>query len=198
MFDDDIRSIVPQIAMSGGTMIACACKEIIMGKQSNLGPIDPQLGGMSAEAVLYEFEQAANEIKENPSKIPLWQIIINKYSPTLINECQNAIAWSAEILENSLQTNMFKDSENSNEVINKIVNELSSHGKTKSHSRHISMTKCRDIGLNIIELEDDQDLQDTVLNLHHISIISFLKTTAVKLIENSDGKSFTQNAIPKK
>ena len=49
MFDGNIRAIIPQLAMSGGTMIACACKHIIMGKQSNLGPIDPQFGGIPAE-----------------------------------------------------------------------------------------------------------------------------------------------------
>ena len=29
--------------MSAATMIACACDEIIMGKHSALGPIDPQI-----------------------------------------------------------------------------------------------------------------------------------------------------------
>jgi ClpP class serine protease len=42
MFNHDIRAIVPQLAMSAGTMIACACDQIIMGKHSSLGPIDPQ------------------------------------------------------------------------------------------------------------------------------------------------------------
>ena len=37
MFGMDIRAIVPQIAMSAGTMIACACRTILMGKHSNLG-----------------------------------------------------------------------------------------------------------------------------------------------------------------
>ena len=32
MFGTDIRAIIPQLAMSGGTMIACACKEIMMGQ----------------------------------------------------------------------------------------------------------------------------------------------------------------------
>ena len=36
-----IRAIVPQNAMSAATMIACACDEIVMGKQSAIGPIDP-------------------------------------------------------------------------------------------------------------------------------------------------------------
>jgi ClpP class serine protease len=40
MFGTNIRAIVPQLAMSAGTMIACACKSIVMGKQSSLGPID--------------------------------------------------------------------------------------------------------------------------------------------------------------
>ena len=48
MFGKDIRAIIPQIAMSAGTMIACACKKILMGKQSNLGPVDPQLNGIPA------------------------------------------------------------------------------------------------------------------------------------------------------
>lgn len=47
VFGNDIRVFVPQMAMSAGTMIALAAREIVMGKQSNLGPIDPQLGGMS-------------------------------------------------------------------------------------------------------------------------------------------------------
>ncbi len=37
VFNTDIRAIIPQLAMSAGTMIACACKEIVMGKQSSLG-----------------------------------------------------------------------------------------------------------------------------------------------------------------
>lgn len=49
VFEGDIRAIVPQIAMSGGTMVACSCNEILMGKQSSLGPVDPQLRGFPAQ-----------------------------------------------------------------------------------------------------------------------------------------------------
>ena len=38
-----IRAIIPLRAMSAATMLACACDQIVMGKQSALGPIDPQL-----------------------------------------------------------------------------------------------------------------------------------------------------------
>lgn len=57
IFNGDIRAFIPQISMSAGTMIAMSCKEIIMGEQSSLGPIDPQMGGIACQAVIDEFEQ---------------------------------------------------------------------------------------------------------------------------------------------
>ncbi|MCH8938488.1 MAG: S49 family peptidase, partial [Gemmatimonadetes bacterium] len=48
IFGDNIRVFVPQLAMSGGTLLALMGKEIWMGKQSNLGPIDPQLACVCA------------------------------------------------------------------------------------------------------------------------------------------------------
>ena len=79
MFGSDIRAIVPQLAMSAGTMIACACSKIIMGKHSSLGPIDPQYMGLSAHGVIEEFERAYGEIKSDPAKGAVWQPIIAKY-----------------------------------------------------------------------------------------------------------------------
>ena len=67
-FGRDIRAIVPQIAMSGGSMIAVACKEILMAAHSNLGPFDPQINGVAAQAIKSEFERAASEIKADNTK----------------------------------------------------------------------------------------------------------------------------------
>lgn len=33
-------------------MIALSCKSIVMGKQSSLGPIDPQIKGVSAHGAI--------------------------------------------------------------------------------------------------------------------------------------------------
>ena len=40
---DNIDVVIPTYAMSAGTMIALGCDNIIMGRQSQLGPTDPQL-----------------------------------------------------------------------------------------------------------------------------------------------------------
>lgn len=47
-----VRVIVPVYAMSGGTLIALAANEIVMGEFSVLGPIDPQLAGFPAASIV--------------------------------------------------------------------------------------------------------------------------------------------------
>jgi ClpP class serine protease len=43
---------VPVYAMSGGTLIALAADEIVMGEFSMLGPIDPQIAGLPAASIV--------------------------------------------------------------------------------------------------------------------------------------------------
>ncbi|GAW35169.1 serine dehydrogenase proteinase [Roseovarius sp. A-2] len=47
-----VTVFVPIYAMSGGTLIALAADEIVMGEFSMLGPIDPQIMGISAASIL--------------------------------------------------------------------------------------------------------------------------------------------------
>src|SRR5262249_10247900 len=158
MFGTNIRAIVPQLAMSAGTMIACACREIVMGKQSSLGPIDPQFKGIPAHGVVEEFKRAYQEVKQDPAKVPIWQPIIAKYHPTFIGECEKAIDWSNEMVREWLARGMFEGDPDAANKISGIVAELSDHALTKSHARHISATKCAKLGLKVVRLEDDQQL----------------------------------------
>ena len=194
MFGNNIRAIVPQIAMSGGTMIACAANEILMGKQSSLGPVDPQFSGIPAHGVVEEFNRAKEEVRQDSSTIPIWQPIINKYTPTLIGECEKAIAWSNEITAELLRTGMFLADEDAEGKIERILKELGDHALTKSHARHMSASRCREMGLHIVDLEDDQELQDAVLSAHHACILSLSETPAFKIIENHRGVAFIKIA----
>lgn len=47
-----VRVYVPVFAMSGGTLIALAANEIILGEFSVLGPIDPQIVGLPAASIV--------------------------------------------------------------------------------------------------------------------------------------------------
>lgn len=192
MFDADIRAIVPQLALSAGTMIACACKEVIMGKHSSLGPIDPQFGGIPAHGVVEEFRRAYDEIQKDQAKIPVWQPIIAKYHPTLVGECEKAIDWSKELAREWLKTGMLANDPDQETKAQQIVEDLSDHALTKSHARHLSLKRCKDLGLNVKALEDDQNFQDAVLTVHHAAIQTLGGTGAFKIIENQLGVAFIQ------
>ncbi len=194
MFGSDIRAIIPQLAMSAGTMIACASKEIVMGKHSSLGPIDPQFGGLPAHGIVEEFKRAHQEIQADPSKIPLWQPIIAKYHPTLIGECEKAIQWSNDMVKEWLSRGMLHADPDRAAKSGEIVKELGDHALMKSHARHLSANKCKSIGLNVTMLEDEQRLQEAVLTVHHACIHTLGSTPAFKLIENHEGIAFIQVA----
>lgn len=194
MFSGDIRCFVPQMAMSAGTMIACSSKEIWMGKQSSLGPVDPQFNGIPAHGVLEEFKRAHDEITTNPRTIPLWQPIISKYPPAFLGECEKAVKWSNELVTEWLSRNMLKDTENNQDIIKKIITELGDHSVSYAHNRHLSYEKCNEIGLSVKKMESDQELQDKVLSVHHIYYHTLSSSSAFKIMENQNGVAFIQSA----
>ena len=193
-FQGDIRCFVPQMAMSAGTMIACSCKEIWMGKQSSLGPVDPQFGGIPAHGVLEEFKRAYDEIIADPRTIPIWQPVVAKYNPAFIGECEKAVKWSASLVKEWLTRNMIRSNPNRDAVVDGIVSELIDHSVSLAHNRHLSNLKCKEMGLVIKDLETDQKLQDRVLSIHHIYCHTLSSTAAFKIIENNLGVAYIQQA----
>src|SRR5579871_315483 len=170
MFGTNIRAIVPQLAMSAGTMMALACNEVVMGKHSSLGPIDPQFGGIAAHGVVEKFQRAAAEIQQNQLMALVWQPIIAKYTPTLIGECQRVIAWSETMVRNWLDTGMLRDDPDKANKIYRIITAFGNIALTLSHARHLGIKQVQDAGAVVTPLENDQALQEAVLTVHHACI----------------------------
>ena len=188
-FNNDIRVIVPQLAMSAGTMIACSAKEIIMGKQSSLGPIDPQFNGIPAYNIKSEYEEAKKDLLDNPGNAQYWLIKLQQYPAAFMKTAIDAINLSGQLVEEWLGSCMFdKNNPKDKTTIDHIVNSLNEHDNSKNHGRHLNINFCRDLGLKISALEDDPELQDLVLSVHHCYMITLNETTAIKVIENQMGK----------
>lgn len=192
MFGTDIRAIIPQIAMSAGTMIACCCQSILMSRHSNLGPIDPHLNGFPALGIIEEFERACAEVKDEPAKIPIWQAIISQYEPAFLSQCQHAVEWSNSFVEEQLKTVMFAEDPDAAEKARAITDKLSDYGVNRTHERHIHADECRDMGLKIESIEDDQELQDLVMTVHHCYMHSLQNTNAIRIIENQLGMALVK------
>lgn len=187
-FNYDMRIIVPQLAMSAGTMIACAGKVIIMGKQSSLGPIDPQFNGIPAYNIKMEFEEAKKDLLENPANAQYWAIKLQQYPAAFMKTAIDAIDLSGKLLKEWLSSCMFDES-TEGDIIENIVSKLNEHDDSKIHGRHLSADFCKTIGLKIQMMEEDGVLQDKILSLHHAYMITLDATPALKLIENQEGKS---------
>lgn len=193
-FNNDIRVMVPQLAMSAGTMMACAAKEIIMGKQSSLGPIDPQLNGIPAYNIMMEFEEAKNDLFANPQNAQYWAIKLQQYPAAFLKTAIDAIHLSGMLVEEWLGTCMFnKNNPSDVHIIKKIVDKLNNHNDNKNHGRHFNIKFCKDIGLKITSMEDDPELQDAILSVHHSFMLTLNSTDVGKIIENQQEKAFIQH-----
>jgi hypothetical protein len=195
MFGRNIRAIVPQIAMSAGTMIACSCKKIIMGKHSNLGPIDPQLNGIPAAGVIEEFRKALDEIKADPDAMAVWQYILRQYPPSFLGQCENGVKWASAFVGSELRSNMLSAKPDAGALADQIVARLTDFSGNKSHDRHIHYDECRDMGLEVELLEDDDKEQDLVLTVHHCYMNALMNTNAFKIIENHNGVAFVKQQV---
>lgn len=198
----DIRVFVPLAAMSAATMIALAGDRIVMGKHSQLGPIDPQLvtnqGQYPARAILEQFEQAKAECAKDPRLLGAWVPIIQRYGPALLKQCEAAEALARRLVGEWLTTYMFGSISNSrtrSAKAKRVADFFSDYSHHRSHSLGIDRDQARAKGVIVDDLEEDEELQDAVLSVHHAAIHTFAGAAA-KLIENHLGRAFVRLAQP--
>ena len=201
-----IRIIIPQAAMSAGTMLACSADVIVMGKQSSIGPIDPQfilhtsvgVQSLPAHAILEQFKKAQDDCAANPKNLNSWLPMLNQYGPALLIRCQDQIDFGKILVNDWLKAYMFKNEDIT--IANKIADYLSNHANFKTHAKHINIEKAKEIGLKIEQLEDNQDFQDKVLSAFHATMHALSSTNTAKIIANHNGncflKQFNVGSVP--
>jgi len=191
-----IRVIVPHLAMSAATMIACAADEIIMGGHSALGPIDPQFALttntgtrlVAARDILDQFKElkAAFENHNDPRQM---MAIIDLYAPDLLNKAHKAIQDSINLTEEWLLRYMKLQEP----VARETSAWLAANPRVRSHGRHIMRDQLQAKGVSVTELEKDPKMQDLVLSVFHAAIIAFSEAYSTKIIENHHGRAFIKN-----
>lgn len=193
----DIRVFVPLAAMSAATMWALAGDRIVMGKHSQLGPIDPQVitaqGQHPARAIIDQFDKAKAECAADPSLLGAWLPILQQYGPALLEQCERAEQLSRRLVKEWLETYMFAGRDDASEKAEAVAAYFADYGEHQSHSLGIDREKCKELGLEMVDLEEDQDLQDAVLSVHHAAVHT-LGGQAVKVVENHLGRAFVQIA----
>ena len=199
-----IRIIVPHLAMSAATMIACAADEIVMGKHSFVGPTDPQMllatqlgvRSVPAQAILDQFDRAQKDCGD-PTKYAAWVPMLSQYGPDLIEQAHTALALSRLLVKTWLSNYMFKGRQDAEERAEVVSDWLADHRHFKSHSRHLTRDDLSRKGITVVPLENDQALQDQVLSVFHATMHTLSMTPAMKIVENHRGRAFIKGiAVP--
>jgi len=195
----NIRIIVPHLAQSAATMIACSADVIVMGKQSFLGPIDPQLFLQTplgprfapAQSIVDQFARAKTEC-QNKENFPAWAPMLQQYGPELLVRSENVIELSRELVRQWLHQYMFASDAEQDRIrkASEIADWLGNHNAFKTHAKHIQRSELESHGLKIERLETDQQQQDIVLSVYHATTQTFANTRCVKIIENNLGMGF--------
>ena len=194
---DHIRVFVPIAAMSAATMMALAADEIVMGQQSQLGPIDPQLiisspeGTRSApaKAILNQFELAKEECKVW-TNLAAWTPILRIYSPGLLTQCRDSQKLASTMVAGWLEQYMFAGEEGAATRAQEIADWFADYESFNSHGRRVGREQAREKGVKVANLETDHKLQDALLSVHHATMHTFATTGMLKIIENHNGRAW--------
>ncbi|MFZ1907326.1 MAG: hypothetical protein WAU56_18245 [Steroidobacteraceae bacterium] len=132
----DLRVVVPSAAKSNGTVLCLAAKEIVMGVTSELGPIEPAVGGIPCSILTEDQTKTSN-------------FALYKYG-------QYALQQTRALAKSLLTTGMMKDRKP--EDIEKAVRTLSSRDTFFSHGSVINHREASAIGLKIKYLPPEETL----------------------------------------
>ena len=204
---DRIEVVVPYLAMSGGAMISLAGDLLLLGKQSQLGPIDPQLvidnKAYSARAIQEGFDRAREDIEKDTRLAHLWAPILQNMGPSLVLEAQKYLTYSQELVANWLYKRMLLDTTDDGERRDKAATiaayfnaeSTDIHGQVHVHGQRIGAAKLKELGLKLDFLEDDQDLQDEVLTAYYLMTQIFEMSSSHKFIASDKGKMWVKQEL---
>ena len=178
-------------------MIALASNRIVMGKQSQLGPIDPQMPfqnkTVSARAVINGFSRAEADIEKNAKLAHLWAPILQTMGPSLLEEAREALSYSEHLVKTWLRQRMLKNENVDAEEVAKKFNAMGDDMFV--HGQRISIDNVKKWGLVVEEMEASQEKQDAILTAYHLATVIFESTTTIKIICNHKGKRWVSHSI---
>lgn len=175
---DEVKFIIPDRAMSAGTVLAMSGDDILMDYHSCLGPIDPQLARddrlVPALSYLSQFE-ALIEKSRNEALSTAEVVLLQKLDLAELHQFELARDLSVDLLKKWLTSYKFKDwavtetqgtpvtPELKEERASWIARQLNDHERWLTHGRGIDMQTLRDeLQLKIEDFGSDPDLKKAI------------------------------------
>lgn len=181
---ESLRFFVPSNAYSAATLMCFSGNQILMLPEGTFGPIDPQLSGVPARAILRAFGNLEKRLsKEGPESLTAYLPLLQKYDLHLLELCRNAQQLSEDLAKAWLSQYAMQGADE--EQVDNTVEFFGNWDLHKSHGRSISLETAQAHGIPVQRLEDR--LADLVRSLHHQYFLLFERTPLYKVFENSSG-----------
>jgi len=200
---DNIAFVLPNMAMSAGTIFAMSGDNIIMGPNAYIGPIDPQVinkdgAFVPAQAILTLIEdiQKRGDDFLKKGQTPPWTDLqmLKQMDPKEIGNALSASQYSIELVQKYLYNYKFKTWNNHSSdgravtdhdkksKAEEIAKHLCSHKEWKTHSRGITRTAAwEECKIKIIRTEDIIGLDRSVRRFWALLYWVFENTPMAKI-----------------
>jgi flagellar hook-basal body complex protein FliE len=201
VFTKSFNVIIPNIAKSAATMLSIGADKIIMGTNSELGPIDPQIAVMlpsgqsqyvPAKSITGALTNIKKEIEKNEKLVTMYYPVLQQIRPETIKFCEDAILFSKSFAKRWLKDGSMKGK--SETAIEKTAFELITGDRFNMHGSVINHQEAKEsLNLNV-EFWDQTDERWQLLWDYYLRVKANFQMNPVsaKLFETTE-TSLTMN-----
>lgn len=200
---EEVYFVIPDFAMSAGTIFCMSGDKIFMDYSSSLGPIDPQVWNgkqwVPALGYLNKFEELMNKANAGVMT-PGEGLIFTSQDLALLARCRQAKELTVTLLKNWLVEYKFKDwdlhetdpallgtpvtVEQKEERAGEIADQLGNNERWHSHARRLGLYRLRKMKLKIEDFSDNDDLR-VLIHRYNDLITEFVRRNSYDRILHS-------------
>ncbi len=152
----ELTIIVPDQAKSAGTLLALGAHRILMGRTSDLGPIDPQFSMsdgslVPAKAIISAVEHAENAIREQPTTYEFHVAMLSEVNGVMVQQARDAIEHSDVLLQTAIACHPGRELQDVAQLAEQLRDPLI--GEPRSHAATISAADAQGYGLPVVQLD---------------------------------------------
>ena len=193
-------AMVPGKAKSAATLVCFGASKILMGRGSELGPVDPQFitgrKRFSCFEIIESYEDLFNRAVRTKGNLQPFLLQLQSYDPREIRQHRNYISLAEDIAVKNLASGMFAKRHPS--VIRKKIKSFLTPETTKAHARAIFRTEARQCDLKIEDIEPKFHEVASELPIRTSNFVSLQASKCIESENNSWVAPFRPWASPEK
>jgi len=175
---DNVYFVIPDMAMSAGTIFCMSGDKIYMDYASSLGPIDPQVpaSGTGEYVPAMGYYDKVHELVQKGNLQPADVVLLKSLDLAKLALYEQARDLSIDLLTDWLVNYKFRDwtqhrttnpgapvtIEEKNVRAKQIASDLANHKRWRSHGRNLDVVKLKELRIEIDDYTDDLEMRSAI------------------------------------